>query len=62
MRPASYPKIICDKCNQEFNKCNFERHYESCTKIVEDTTYHLDHDDLFCKWCEKEFPNKNSLV
>lgn len=58
-------KIICEKCGREISKSNFTKHlrsHETHPENFEKETYHLDHDDLFCKFCGKECKNKNSLV
>ena len=58
-------KVICEKCGREISKSNFTKHlrsHETHPENFEKETYHLDHDDLFCKFCGKECKNKNSLV
>lgn len=59
-------KVICEKCGREISRSNIGRHLKSHEKhpdlLVKKETYHLDHFDLFCKFCGKECKNKNSLV
>lgn len=54
----------CAICNKQIRSSNYNRHmnthvngnYEKALK-----QYHIDHDDLFCKYCNKECINKRSL-
>lgn len=58
-------KVICEKCGREISKSNISKHlrsHETHPENFKKETYHLDHDDLFCKFCGKEYKNKNSLV
>ena len=58
-------KVICEKCGREISKSNIAKHlrsHETYPENFEKEQYHLDHDDLFCKFCGKECKNKNSLV
>lgn len=58
-------KIKCDLCGREISKSNFTKHLRSHENGNFDKTVfqiHVDHDDLFCKYCRKEFSNKNSLA
>lgn len=60
-------KIKCEYCGREISKSNYSKHIRShengnFDKYKSKTIYHLDHDNLFCKFCNKEFKNKNSLV
>lgn len=53
----------CPICSRLISKQNMSKHIRSHEngkqrKIM----YHLDHDDLFCKFCNKEYKNKNALV
>ena len=58
---------ICKYCNKEISKNNITKHirshvngnYDKWQNIKHQT---LDHDDLFCKYCKKEYKNKNSLL
>ena len=65
IRPKKSYKI-CDKCGEEISTLVFENHYRSCDgsekRKYRENPYHLDHDDLICKFCGKECKNKNSLV
>lgn len=66
------PKIECPICKKLITKANFNRHFTFCNsanepnnngfKNKDDGKFHLDHNDLFCKFCKKECKNKNSLV
>lgn len=58
-------KIKCELCGREIIVNNYSRHLKShengnFDKINSQT--HLDHDDLFCKYCGKECKNRNSLA
>lgn len=60
-------KEICKYCGREISKQNMSKHVRShengnFDKYTSKTNYHLDHDDLFCKFCGKECKNRNSLV
>lgn len=58
-------KIKCELCGREISKSNFTRHLETHKNGNFDkwvNQAHLDHDDLFCKYCGKEYKNKKSLV
>lgn len=54
----------CPYCNIQIRTCNINKHIETHLdgryeeKIKH---YHLDHDDLFCKFCKKECKNRRSL-
>lgn len=57
-------KIRCEYCGREISKSNYSKHIRS----HENGNYekylnmcHVDHDDLFCKFCNKEYKNKKSL-
>lgn len=59
------PKIKCEFCGRDISANNFNKHlrgHENHPKYYEKQMYHLDHDDLFCKFCGKECKSKNSLV
>ena len=46
-------KILCEKCNTYITKNNFSKHLRR-HEVHPETfreSYHLDHDDLFCKFC-----------
>lgn len=64
------PTITCPLCGREITNACYERHYKACSNPNSkmnlklsglDFTYRLDHDDLFCKFCGKEFSSKNAL-
>lgn len=54
---------ICPHCQQEIRPCNFNRHVNSHLSgtFKVSTGYHLDHDDLNCKFCQRLCKNKNAL-
>ena len=57
-------KVVCELCEIEISASNLSKHLHR-HEVHPETfreSYHLDHDDLFCKFCNKEFKNKNSLV
>ena len=57
-------KITCELCGQEISKSNYSKHLRR-HEVHPETfreSYHLDHDDLFCKYCGKGYKSKNSLV
>ena len=58
-------KVICEYCGQEVSASNYSKHlrrHQNHPETFGKTIYHLDHDDLFCKFCGKECKNKKSLV
>lgn len=62
-------KTECPICGKLISNNNLEKHIRShethpkyqAQRIGEVQVYHLDHDDLFCKFCGKECKNLNSL-
>ncbi len=56
----------CPLCGRLISKSNLSRHIQSHENGNFDKyakkSYHLDHIDLICKFCKKEFKTKNSLV
>ena len=61
----AYPKVRCDLCGQFITKNNFSKHTQRHINNPDSfnhVMYHLDHEDLICKFCDKGFKNKNSLV
>lgn len=59
-------KEKCKYCGKEISKSNISKHIRShengnFDKHKSKTGYYLDHEDLFCKFCNKECKNKNSL-
>ena len=54
---------ICPYCQQEIRPCNFTRHVNSHTNgtFKVRTGYHLDHEGLNCKFCQKLCKNVNAL-
>lgn len=57
-------KVVCEICGQEISASNYSKHLRRHENHPESfkQSYHLDHFDLFCKYCGKECKNKNSLV
>ena len=58
-------KVKCPICNRDISKSNIQSHlttHENGSYDKKINQYHLDHDDLFCKFCGKECKNKHSLV
>ena len=58
-------KVMCELCGQEISASNYSKHlrrHRNHPETFDKSKYHLDHDDLFCKFCKKEFKNKNSLA
>lgn len=57
--------VICEHCGQEVSASNYSKHlrrHQNHPETFGESRYHIDHDDLFCKFCGKECKNKNSLV
>ncbi len=56
----------CSHCGKSIANCSLQRHLNSHeTGNFDKPAYKyatLDHDDLFCKYCQKECKNKNSLI
>lgn len=55
----------CEICNKLISNSNYKKHLQGHKNHPENYTeisYHVDHDDLFCKFCGKECKNKNSLA
>lgn len=57
-------KIKCLVCGREISKSNYDRHFQCHFSNHDSKTikYHLDHDDLFCKFCGKPCKNRNSMA
>ena len=58
-------KEICPVCKKLISINNLKKHiksHENNNSKKNDSSYHLDHEDLFCKFCGKQCKNKNSLV
>lgn len=58
-------RIKCPLCGKKISKFNISKHIRSHKNGNYDkhkNMYHLDHDDLFCKFCGREYKNKNSLA
>lgn len=54
----------CPYCDRQISSCNFDRHVETHINGKYDEIqkhYHIDHDDLYCKFCHKECKNRRSL-
>ena len=56
----------CPICNYLIGRNNYSRHIKKCDGTYvpneQKPKYHLDHNDLFCKFCHKECKNLNSLA
>ena len=55
----------CEYCQRLVSLSSYSRHirsHEAGTWVDPATIYHPNHDDLFCKFCNKECKNKNSLA
>ena len=57
----------CIYCGKLITVCNYNKHLRghensNYDKFNSKNHYHLDHEDLFCKFCHKECKNKNALV
>ena len=58
-------KVKCEFCGKEISKSNYSKHlrsHENGNFDKKEQHRCLDHDDLFCKFCGKEYINKNSLL
>ena len=58
-------KVICPICGQEISKSNYNKHlrrHQNHPETFKKDVYHVDHDDLYCKFCNKECKNKHSLT
>lgn len=56
---------ICPYCGLSTTPANMIRHlksHENGNWSKRQSSQHLDHDDLFCKFCGKEYKNKTSLI
>lgn len=57
-------KIKCELCGQEISKSNYSKHirrHKNHRDTFLPSRWALDHEDLFCKYCKKEFKSRNSL-
>lgn len=63
---TNHYKQICKYCGRLIDVACIKRHEAAHenpnSKKYNNTEIHLDHDDLFCKYCGKECKNKNSLA
>jgi len=58
------PRKECPHCRKLIPIHSYDKHYNSCinkTICEAKSVYKLDHDDLFCKFCNKEYNSKNAL-
>ena len=60
-------RVECPLCGRKITKINITKHLRSHETHPDDQEWllkaqHLDHEDLFCKYCGKECKNKNSLI
>lgn len=57
--------VKCEICGRQIAKCGMHKHmrmHENGGYKTTEPRYHLDHDGLNCKFCNKEFQNKNALI
>lgn len=62
---TEHHKKACCHCGRLIDVACLQRHENVCLKnsqLPKKDVYKLDHDDLFCKFCKKEFKNRNALV
>ena len=60
-----HKKVPCKNCGRLIDVANIKRHENACIngyKKDKNSKYHIDHEDLYCKFCGKECKHKNSLV
>lgn len=60
----TFTKVSCPICGRKVTKNNLGSHvstHENGSYDKKMKQYHLDHDDLFCKFCGKECKNRRSL-
>lgn len=59
-------KVTCELCGSEISVCNISKHLRRHEKhpetFKEKEIHKLDHNDLICKFCNKECKSKNSLI
>jgi len=62
-RYTEHHKAPCKYCGKLYDVANLKRHEESKICLREPKNiYKLDHEDLFCKFCQSEFNSKNALI
>ena len=57
--------VTCKYCGREISRSNISKHinsHENGNYEKQAACYHLDHDDLLCKFCKTEFRDKNALA
>ena len=64
---TQHKKQICRFCGKSFDVANIIRHEAACANPLSNlnlkkASVPLTHDDLFCKYCNKECKNKNALA
>lgn len=63
---SNFNKVKCSMCGELISTANIKKHIKSHEVGTYEKNrkqrYKLDHDDLFCKFCNKECKNKNSLI
>lgn len=52
----------CEYCGRMISSSNMSKHMRSHQNGNVKNRYRLDHEDLCCKFCHKEYENKNSLI
>ena len=63
------PRTECPICGKLVTNACFNKHYQACANPnskhnlnKNKTVYKLDHEDLYCKFCNDEFQSKNALT
>lgn len=62
---TKHHKKECSICGRLIDVANLLRHENSCrlkSQELKKNVYQLDHDDLFCKFCKKEYKSRNALI
>ena len=53
---------ICPFCGRKISKSNLSKHIRTHEKGTYKNVYHVDHEGLNCKFCNKLCKNTNSLI
>lgn len=63
------PRKECPICRKLITNACFNKHYQACANPnskynlnKKKSVYKLDHEDLYCKFCNNEFKSNNSLI
>ena len=61
---TEHKKAACSICGKLFDVANIKRHENSCgkPKRLKENCFHVDHEGLNCKFCNKLCKHKNSLA